>query len=186
MFKKSVLTNASNAKFVIESNEQLPVNSRVIRALWAGVADLYQHDLLNQSMLGIAVQMRHSNIDDVFDRIALVMPFIKSQEYPQGIRAVGKVTVGVVTLAEYLSGRDGTIRAVDDYILDINEPIENFVDAMSRLEQSNAYLAGVIADRLYHEMADIISLSEILINEGYHEESSLFKNIMGRFTTRRR
>ena len=186
MFNKSVLTNASNAKFVITSNEQLPVNSRVIRALWAGVAELYQHDLLTQPMLGIAVQMRHSNIDDVLERIALVMPFIKQQAFPQGIRASSKVNVGVVTLAEYLCGRDGTIRTIDDYILDINDPIENFVDAMDRLEQSNAYLAGVIADRLYHEMADIISLSEILINEGYHEESSLFKNILGRFTPRRR
>lgn len=186
MFRPKLPEAVANAFAVMNASDKIPVNARVISVLWEGVRELYRNDKLSQSSLELAIQFRNSSVDEVMARIKTLMPYIKAADYPTGIRANLRVAEAPVTLGEFFTGEQGDVRKLREYILDMDEHIEIFVDAMLKLQERNAFVSTVIADRLYHEMADIISLSEVLLLEGYHVQSSLFSNFFSRIVKGKR
>ena len=186
MFRPKLPEAIANALTVLNASDKIPVNARVIGVLWEGVRELYRREHLPQSMLALTIQFRNSSVDDVMDRINTMLPYIKTMDYPTGTRVNLRLAENPITLGEFLSGNRGVVRKLPECILDMDDHIEIFVDAMLKLQERKSSVATVIADRLYHEMADIISLSEVLLLEGYHVQSSLFSNFLSRIVKGKR
>ena len=186
MFRPKLPEAIANALTVINASDKIPVNARVIGVLWEGVRELYRRDLLQQPLLNLAIQFRNTSVDDVMDRLNTMLPYIRTGDYPTGTRVNLRLAESPITLGEFFSGNRGVVRKLSECILDMDDHIEIFVDAMLKLEERKSSVAGVIADRLYHEMADIISLSEVLLLEGYHVQSSLFSNFFSRIVKGKR
>lgn len=176
----------SNAAFILSVNtDSIPVNARMVRALWEGVRELYRRDLLSTKMRLLRPEMHSARFNDVLKRIEKYRPWIDRKEYPQSTRVPSYVDPVRCELTDWLIGNDGLIMPVDVAIEHADDAIVHFADSMMALERHNAFKYNAIADRLYMEMADLISLAEVLINEGYHAENNLFKNFFGRVFARK-
>ena len=176
-----------DALFIMRANDKhIPVTPRVLMKLWEGVRELYRMQALGPDLMQLTIQFRNSSLQHACERIAILQPFIDSKSYPEGARPTPRELGSEMTIGEYITNKDGAVLAIPDAVLEVDETIERFALGMFALFNHNRNVYTAISDRLYHEMADIISFSEVLINEGYHEESNLFTNILRGIFTRKR
>lgn len=186
MFKPKPPDAIADALCVLKANPQhIPVTPNVVMSLWEGVRELYRRQDLTPKLENLTIQFRHKSIDAMHKRIVAMQPYIDLGSYPEGVRVTAPDPRGPCTIGEYITYEDGFVRTLPDVVLDIDEAVELFAVGLIRLHSSNRNVYTAISDRLYYEMADIISLSEVLLNEGYHEETCLLTNCISRLFKKR-
>lgn len=186
MFKPKPAAAIGDALCVLKANpKQIPVTPRVVMSLWEGVRELYRQELLVPRLTELTIQFRHATLEEVQRRLLVLQPYIDSADYPEGVRFASIEPQPPKTLGEYITYRDGYVRTLPQVVLDVDESIELSMRGLMTLERRNRNVYAIMTDRLYHEMSDIISLSEVLLNEGYHEETCLLTNCFSRLFKKR-